>query len=78
MTIYETIKAAISVKQAAEHYGLKAVSYTHLDVYKRQVEYSKSICILHLQRQSFFRSLGGILFYYAFKQRLQRCLLREE
>ena len=24
MTIYETIKAAISVKQAAEHYGLKA------------------------------------------------------
>ena len=23
MTIYETIKAAISVKQAAEHYGLK-------------------------------------------------------
>ena len=56
MTIYETIKAAISVKQAAEHYGLKAsrngmaccpfhndrhpslkpVSYTHLDVYKRQ------------------------------------------
>ena len=32
MTIYETIKAAISVKQAAEHYGLKVspVSYTHL------------------------------------------------
>ncbi len=26
MTIYETIKAAISVKQAAEHYGLKASS----------------------------------------------------
>ena len=24
MTVYETIKAAISVKQAAEHYGLKA------------------------------------------------------
>ena len=24
MTIYETIKAAVSVKQAAEHYGLKA------------------------------------------------------
>ena len=24
MTIYENIKAAISVKQAAEHYGLKA------------------------------------------------------
>ena len=24
MTISETIKAAISVKQAAEHYGLKA------------------------------------------------------
>ena len=24
MTIYETIKEAISVKQAAEHYGLKA------------------------------------------------------
>ena len=24
MKIYETIKAAISVKQAAEHYGLKA------------------------------------------------------
>ena len=24
MTIYETIKAGISVKQAAEHYGLKA------------------------------------------------------
>ena len=23
MTIYETIKAAISIKQAAEHYGLK-------------------------------------------------------
>ena len=23
MTIYENIKAAISVKQAAEHYGLK-------------------------------------------------------
>lgn len=23
MTIYETIKVAISVKQAAEHYGLK-------------------------------------------------------
>ena len=23
MTIYETIKAAISVKQAAKHYGLK-------------------------------------------------------
>lgn len=23
MTIYETIKAAISVKRAAEHYGLK-------------------------------------------------------
>ncbi len=23
MTIYETIKAAICVKQAAEHYGLK-------------------------------------------------------
>ena len=23
MTMYETIKAAVSVKQAAEHYGLK-------------------------------------------------------
>ena len=39
-----------------------------------EVEYSKSIGILQLQRQSFFRSLGSILFYYAFKQRLQRCL----
>ena len=27
MTIYETIKAAISVKQAAEHYGLKVSRY---------------------------------------------------
>ena len=43
-----------------------------------EVEYSKSIGILQSQRQSFFRSLGGILFYYAFKQRLQRCLLRGE
>jgi len=43
-----------------------------------EVEYSKSIGILQLQRQSFFRNLGGILFYYAFKQRLQRCLLRGE
>ena len=29
-----------------------------------EVEYSKSIGILQSQRQSFFRSLGGILFYY--------------
>lgn len=43
-----------------------------------EVEYSKSICILHLQRQSSFRSLGSILFYHTFKQRLQRCLLRGE
>ena len=43
-----------------------------------EVEYSKSNGILQLQRQSFFRNLGGILFYYAFKQRLQRCLLRGE
>ncbi len=29
MTIYETIKAAISVKQAAEHYGLKVSHNGH-------------------------------------------------
>ena len=44
MTIYETIKAAISVKQAAEHYGLKVsrngmacCPFHHEDVYKRQI-----------------------------------------
>ncbi len=38
MTIYETIKAAISVKQAAEHYGLKVNRQRHglLPVPQRQ------------------------------------------
>ena len=30
MNIFETVKAAVTVRQAAEHYGLKTVSYTHL------------------------------------------------
>ena len=32
MTIYETIKVAISVKQAAEHYGLKVKRHGLLPV----------------------------------------------
>ena len=36
MTIYETIKAAISVKQAAEHYGLKVSHNGLLPVPQRQ------------------------------------------
>ena len=39
---------------------------------------SRNICIMQSQRQPFFSSFGGILFYYAFKQRLQCSLLGGE
>ena len=36
MGLFDEVKQNVTVRQAAEMYGLKPVSYTHLDVYKRQ------------------------------------------
>ena len=45
---------------ADEHQGIATVSYTHLDVYKRQTLACAEIRVIHRRRKSLFLSLRPV------------------